>query len=318
MKNLYKALQCLGLSLALLALSGCYEVIPQDVEEHIVIHRDGRFEASYSGTFRDLLGVLGDGVSAEERAELERAALRKLQAAPALKSVKKTGAHTFLARFEETGSLSGEDIPPLLGGLQGNKEVAPTLIGFKWMSELENGYEADAKQAQPRKDLQAMLEDSSEGGRELKRLVKSFHGVLTIEIDADLVGEHNAQSVNKSSSGMSIYRWKFDQKSLEPAKFTFFFGAHDRAMLSILRSPPGSDCMKLIGGECKCGPFVLVKKNGDPLVNAGYEILVGSRKVQGCSNASGETQSVLVKKTSSCEITVLNKEQSSRLCPKKK
>jgi len=317
MKNPYGTLKFLSLSWLLLALSGCYEVVPQDVEEHIVIHRDGRFEASYSGTFRDLSGVLGDADSAEEREEMERGTLRKLQAAPALKSVKKTGAHTFLVRFEETGSLSGEELPPLIGGLRGNKEVVPTLIGFKWMRDLEKGFEADTKQAVSRKDLEEMQQDSSEEGQELKRLFKGFHGALTIEIDADLVGEHNAQSVNKSSSGMSVYRWKFDQKSLVPAKFTFFFGAHDRAMLSIMRSPPGSDCMKLIGGECKCGPFVLVKNNGEPLVNGGYEILVASRKVRGCSNASGETQSVQVKKTGRCELTVLNKEQSARLCPRK-
>lgn len=301
-------------ALLLLALSGCYEVMPQRVEESITIERDGRFQLSYAGTFKDFSTLIENTGKAEDMQDI---ALKKLKAAPSAKVVKQTAPHTFFVRFEESGSFEHDDLTPFLGGASSVSKVAPSFLELKPIRELELGFEAkDGLTREDRAGLDSMVSGTNPEAHAAKALLNGLHATLTIRIDAALVGEHNAQSVKKDRDGKTAYTWHIDRRSLNPVKFAFFFGKQDLSMFKLLRSPPGSECQKVIGQECKCGPFVLYKSRGAPMANSGYQMNTDAGPVRGCTDAGGVTQTISVKLTGGpCSVSLLSPEESTKLCP---
>jgi hypothetical protein len=71
----------------------------------------------------------------------------------------------------------------------------------------------------------------------------------------------------------------------------------ERMKAKLTYSPPGAECMKIIGQDCQCGPFLLQQRNGEILANHAYVILAGEREISGCTDAEGMTQAIEIKHT---------------------
>jgi hypothetical protein len=285
-------------------LAGCYEVAPQNVEAHISIQRDGQFSIKYGGTFKDtseLLAALGDDVT-----ETEEDTLRMLTNSPAIEEVRRTAPHTFFARWLAQGNFNSETLPPLMGGPSGQETKVPNLVGFKRIAVLHKAFEVSDALAPAGFKFDDLAGNPSPEAAAIKRLINNFRGGLSIEIDDDLVLEHNASAKQKISDGRSLYQWALQIPARESVKFSFSLSKEDKDMYKVLKSPPGSDCVRLIGQACKCGPFaVRMQGSGSALVNRPYEITTEAGITRGCTDANGETKSVRVQQTGGrCELKV--------------
>jgi hypothetical protein len=291
-------------ALLLTFLAGCYEVAPQNVDAHISIQRDGQFSIKYGGTFKDmseLLATLGDDVT-----KTEEDTLRMLTDSPSIEEVRRTAPHTFFARWRTQGNFNSETLPPLMGGPSGQETKVPNLVGFKRIDVLQRAFEVSDALAPEGFKFEDLAGNPSPEAAAIKRMINGFRGGLSIEIDDDLVLEHNASAKQKISDGRSLYQWALQIPAREPVKFSFSLSKEDKDMYKVLKSPPGSDCVGLIGQECKCGPFaVRMQGSGSALVNRPYEITTEEGVTRGCTNASGETKSVRVRQTGGrCELKV--------------
>ncbi|MEJ8810697.1 hypothetical protein WKW77_06435 [Variovorax ureilyticus] len=295
----------------LLSLQGCDEVVPQSVEEHIVIERDGSIAITYSGTFHDLADWLA--VYEPEKADaakVSRAALHALSVSPDVAEVREVKPHVYFVRRHLKTHLNEHELPWLIRdqGSSTNWSVAP--LRFTEMSGISNGFQVDQDSLKSTlKALQEKLHDETQGGKELAKLVRAFKATVTIEIDDDMVGYTDATSKRRIGPGRSSYQWTLQVDKYRPPHFAFAFGDVDQAALKLDSAPAGTDCKSLIGDLCKCGPFIL--KGADDSMHTSYvpyEVSAGERTFHGCTNAKGEIPAVMTKRTGGCYVKLLPQE----------
>jgi hypothetical protein len=95
----------------------------------------------------------------------------------------------------------------------------------------------------------------------------------------------------------------------------FFRSKDDYMFAKVQRSPVGSDCMKLIGQSCKCGPFILQDMQmGEPLAKRAYELRTSEGTKRGCSGTDGDTISMTLSHTGPCEVVMLPEVESEKSC----
>lgn len=313
------------------ALAGCLELIPQRVEQRLVIHSDGTYLSSYSGTFNDMYEVvvaidkdkgrttprLDEGLGGRAQADLEN----YFQTKHAFKSIRKSTPHVYFVEFEKTGTLkvnNFESESDTLLGINGAGDSIPRLIGleqdqfdnsaFELVDLVNNG------------DL-GRLSENNEGafGRAINKLIKGFDATVSIQVAENRVTQHNASSVKKLGNGDAIYKWKVRVGMPEPMKFSFYLGDRNSAAYKLANSPPGSSCKDVIGSDCACGPFQLMDPLGEtPVTGAGYELQVQDQLLKGCTNSEGKIERVMVKRTGGpCSVTLMSKAESAALCPVK-
>lgn len=292
----------------LLLLQGCDEVVPQSVEQHIVIERDGRIEITYRGTFHDLADWLA--VHEPEKADaakVSRSALHALSVSPDVAEVREVKPHVYFVRRHLKTNLNEHELPWLIRdqGSSTNWSVAP--LRFTEMSGISKGFQVDQDSLKSTlKALQEKLQDKTQDGKELAKLVRAFKATVSIEIDDDLVGYTDAKSKRRIGPGRSLYQWTLQVDKYRSPHFAFAFGDVDRAAFKLESAPAGTDCKSLIGSLCKCGPFIL--KGADDSMHTSYvpyEVGAGERTVHGCTNAKGEIPAVMTKRTGGCYVKLL-------------
>lgn len=316
-KNIFYWRQTVALIMSLLVLNGCDDIVPQRVDENIVIHRDGKIDVHYYGTFSDtyeILGSLGSrSVNLPSRDSFEKQILEKYLGEKGINTVLRTAANTYSLDYAETGSVSKGDFPSLLVAGSTLAERMPSFISFTRVDELELGFRT--KENKTIKELKDLLKENNPTATVVRRMLDSLHGTLTIRIDAALVGDQNAQRVTHDKDGWTEYKWVIDKTTLSKVKFTFFLGEHDSAMNKLLTSPPGSDCMKVIGSMCKCGPFVLEQmQTGESVGNRAYKITTSEGIQRGCSDKNGTIKAISVRRTGPCDLTMPPEDESDKLC----
>lgn len=316
------------------ALAGCLELVPQRVEQRLVVHPDGTYLSSYSGTFNDMYEVAvainkdkgqptperDEGLGGRAQADLENYFRKK----HAFKSIRKSAPHAYFVEFEKTGTLTVNDFESesdTLLGINGAGDSIPRLIGLKQDRFDTSAFElVDLVSTGDWKNLEED-EDYKKGyiGKAIKKLLAGFDATVSIQVAENRVNQHNASSVKKLDNGDAIYKWKVRVGMPEPMKFSFYLGDRNSAAYKLANSPPGSSCKAVMGSDCACGPFQLMDPLGEtPVTGAGYELQVQDQLLKGCTNSEGKIERVMVKRTGGpCSVTLMSKAESAALCPVK-
>jgi len=114
------------------AMAGCIEVIPGDVEEVIVIDRDGKITVDYEGTFSDLrefaMAVASDSKEAPPGGdELRSTAIESLRHDPQVAEVEDLSEGRYRLHWHDGGLLGKGKVPKLLAVSYGSEKV-PRLL----------------------------------------------------------------------------------------------------------------------------------------------------------------------------------------------
>jgi len=76
----------------------------------------------------------------------------------------------------------------------------------------------------------------------------------------------------------------------------------DIPAFKLIDSPKGSNCVELIGSNCKCGPFTIRNSKGFVQANTPYEITGPAGTRRGCTDSKGDTIAVESSVTGPCHV----------------
>lgn len=311
-------------------LSGCYEVIPQKIEQSLDIDRSGKVSLSYGGSFLgqgQVLLVKSKGrdttLHAKEIADADQQALDVLGKLPGKALLRRDEAFHYTARWLVRGDLKQpEQLSELLLGKHPADGKIPVPVYLQQVGATDTGFSIQSDILRSESDwntLKSVAKDRrTPEARAVAEMVNGIDVTLNIDIARDLVVQSNAPVEKELPSGRVRYSWHWTPTgAYVPIQFAFALDKQDIAQLKLLTAKPGTSCENLIGQDCKCGPFTLVERNGGPVPHAPYELHVDSDVFRGCTDAEGNTQTVTVKITGGeCGVAWLPPKASAKLCRK--
>ena len=297
-------------ALACLSLGACIELVPRDVEESIVIHRDGRVEATYEGNFSDLSDLVR-ALAADAHKDLDekglseddyRALLDRLRNRYEQAQIERLPSGLYHVRWHEEGLLRDDTRPDQLEP-RGEEQI-PLLAHLNSLGELSDSAFALRTDTQDKLDDDT-LHDGSQMAKVIQGYFDHFKGKVSVRLDPALVLKHNATSASTEADGMLKLEWSLTMPMQDGVELLFTLDPHDLQSFKLMNSPRGSNCKDLIGTDCKCGPFTFASASGKVMKNTPYEI-EGPQGVQsGCTDAAGKTKAVISPVTGPCSVRLL-------------
>ncbi len=300
-----------------LALSACIELVPRDVEQSVVIHRDGRIEATYEGNFNDLSDLVR-ALAADAQKDLDEKVpdeddygllIDRLKSRYEHLQIDRQSAGLYHVRWHEEGALRDDDLPDQLEAR--GEEKIPLLVRLQGFDQLSDTAFALRSDAQDKLD-DDMPHDGSQTAKVLEGYLARFKGKVSVRIDPAMVLKHNARSAATEADGMLKLEWPLSVPMKEEIELLFTLDPRDVPSFKLMNSPRGSNCKDLIGTDCKCGPFTIASSNGEAQAGIPYEI-EGPQGVQsGCTDAKGKTIAVNSPVTGTCTVRLLRASKSGQ------
>ncbi len=302
-------------ALACLSLTACIELVPQDVEEHIVIQRDGRIDVTYQGTFNDL-SELAQAIAADtdekkmpSAEEFRVSAFALLKDKLKISEVEEVSPGLYRMRWHDEGRLSEGRLPKLLDRY-GDEEL-PRLLHIVSHREISSSAFGIETTQSDDPDEMPSLPEGKRTSTVVRGYLDRFKGKVSVRVDPAMVLKHNATSVSTDADGMLVLQWSLSMPLKHGVDLLITLDQRDIPVFKLMNSPPGSNCKELIGTDCKCGPFTFVDHRGGLLTNTPYEIEGPQGTQQGCTNAEGKTVAVVSPVTGACRVHMLPKGEAS-------
>jgi len=306
-------------ALACLSLGACIELVPRDVEENIVIHRDGLIEATYEGNFSDLSDLVR-ALAADAHKDLDEkvpneddysALLDQLKSRYEGIQIDRLPTGLYHVRWHEEGSLRDDRLPDQLEAR--GEEKIPLLLrmrGFHQLSDAAFALRTDEQD----KFEDDTLHDGSQAAKVLQGYLDHFKGRIVVRIDPALVLKHNAKSASTEADGTLKLEWMLTMPMKDGVELLLTLDPRDIPSFKLMNSPQGSRCKDLIGSDCKCGPFTIVGAADEIQAGIPYEI-EGPQGVQsGCTDAAGKTIAIVSPVTGPCTVRLLREDKNAS-CP---
>lgn len=295
-------------------LGGCLELVPQKIEHKVDIERNGSVSITYEGTFRDLyplVRALKKEEAIPSSQEIRQQTVQFLKETDRIEKVQETSPHTYYALWREDSTLSAP--PTLLDTYYSSNSKIPKLLQLEPLRILsKNAYAFSIQQPD---EASEWGEENVELSSVIREYIQGFDAKVVIDIDEDLVFEHNAHRVIKLKNSKNRYVWEHIRIPLreDVLKFVFSLDSADKNGYVLMSAPDGSDCKSLIGSDCKCGPFTFVNWEG-VLSNMGYSIESHKGVVEGCTDANGTTVAIESNVTGKCSVRMMDYNESAKRC----
>jgi hypothetical protein len=279
-------------------LGGC--VIPQNVTQTVSVQKDGNIEMTYEGEFGaldelfEIVDKKAPGVMGMSELEMEEMVIKKIESSPYCIELKKIKPHTFYAKLQDELKTPKNQVK----FFSQIYSFVPMLVELKNISQLSSvAYEIDDL---TRRNTGMQIKELEEP---LDRIIKSKFVVanVKVEIDEDMVLGSNAQTIKPLPDGRKSYEWVLKRDNNNSVDFAFSFNKKDKEAYRVKKAPSGSSCKELIGKDCKCGPFVIVR-TGKRMPNTPYIIKSPTGEYKGCSDQDGRTIYVPSPITGECSV----------------
>jgi hypothetical protein len=302
------------LAIGLIAfIAGCIAYSPREVNETIIISENGNIDAIYEGQFDNLEKFI-TSISKEKHDkfdinEYRRQSFQGLKDKDYLTEVYQVSPSIYHLKWHENFKIEKLYDSKLLSSFS-NDEI-PTILKMQQYSQLsDKSYiiYSDVKKH----------DDSEDADPKAKALIdyyiNKFNAKVRIEVPANWILKHNATKVTDIGNGKKALEWSLDLKKAPEVELYLSPDPQDKKPFALMDAPKGSSCNGIVGENCKCGPFKLMRATGEIYANQAYELNHPHGVKKGCSDKDGHIDAVISDITGECTVKLLYDDESKKMC----